>query len=155
MVNNFNYGMTGGQYSGTTPEERITTTSRYGHIEEGFDICAVAKAAGARYVARASTENPQQLKNLIRDGIKKQGFACIEAISPCPTHFGRNNGMRSPAALMRWVNENSVTPAQAVAMSEEELAGKLVMGLICDRPGEDYSTKYQHVIEKAQSEVKK
>ena len=26
---------------------------------------------------------------------------------------------------------------------------------ICDRPGEDYSTKYQHVIEKAQSEVKK
>ena len=155
LVNNFNYGMTGGQYSGTTPEERITTTSRYGHIEEGFDICAVAKAAGARYVARASTENPQQLKNLIRDGIKKQGFACIEAISPCPTHFGRNNGMRSPAALMRWVNENSVTPAQAVAMSEEELAGKLVMGLICDRPGEDYSTKYQHVIEKAQSEVKK
>ena len=155
LVNNFNYGMTGGQYSGTTPEERITTTSRYGHIEEGFDICAVAKAAGARYVARASTENPQQLKNLIRDGIKKQGFACIEAISPCPTHFGRNNGMRSPAALTRWVNENSVTPAQAVAMSEEELAGKLVMGLICDRPGEDYSTKYQHVIEKAQSEVKK
>ena len=155
FINNTVYGMTGGQYSGTTPEERITTTSRYGHIEEGFDICAVAKAAGARYVARASTENPQQLKNLIRDGIKKQGFACIEAISPCPTHFGRNNGMRSPAALMRWVNENSVTPAQAVAMSEEELAGKLVMGLICDRPGEDYSTKYQHVIEKAQSEVKK
>ena len=29
------------------------------------------------------------------------------------------------------------------------------MGLIGDRPGEDYSTKYQHVIEKAQSEVKK
>jgi len=150
LVNNFNYGMTGGQYSGTTPEERITTTSRYGHIEEGFDICAVAEAAGAKYVARASTQDPQQLKNLIRDGMKKKGFACIEAISPCPTHFGRNNGMRAAADLMRWVKECSVTPAQAAGMTEEELSGKLVMGKLCDKPGEDYGTKYLKVIEKAQ-----
>ena len=33
VVNNFNYGTKGGQYSGTTPENTYTTTSRYGHIE--------------------------------------------------------------------------------------------------------------------------
>jgi len=153
LVNNFNYGMTGGQYSGTTPEDRITTTSRYGHIEEGFDICAMAQAAGARYVARASTENPQQLKNLIRDGIRKKGFAWIETISPCPPHFGRNNGMRSAAELMRWTKEQSVTTAQAASLTTDELTGKLVMGTLCDKSGEDYSAKYQRVIEKAQNGV--
>lgn len=149
LVNNFNYGMTGGQYSGTTPEHRVTTTSRYGHVEEGFDVCALAQAAGARFVARASTDNVLQLKGLILQGIQKQGFACIEAISPCPTHFGRNNGMRTAAELMRWTRDHSVTPAQAAALSPEERAGKLVMGKLCDRPGEDYYTKYQKAMERA------
>jgi 2-oxoglutarate ferredoxin oxidoreductase subunit beta len=149
IVNNFNYGMTGGQYSGTTPEEKITTTSKYGHIEEGFDICALAQAAGAKFVARTSTDNVAQMKNLIVEGISKKGFASIEVISPCPTHFGRNNGMRTAADLIKWTKERSITPAQAARMSVAEKEGKLIMGKICDKPGIDYSTKYQKTMEKA------
>ena len=58
VVNNLNYGMTGGQYSATTPETRITFTSRLGHIEQGFDICKLAEAAGAPFVARATPSIP-------------------------------------------------------------------------------------------------
>ncbi|HCJ58399.1 MAG TPA: 2-oxoacid:ferredoxin oxidoreductase subunit beta, partial [Clostridiaceae bacterium] len=80
VVNNFNYGMTGGQYSGTTPEDSYTATSRYGHIEPGFDLCKLVEAAGAPYVARGSAYNVVQLEKLIRDGIEKKGFSFIEAI---------------------------------------------------------------------------
>jgi 2-oxoglutarate ferredoxin oxidoreductase subunit beta len=153
LVNNFNYGMTGGQYSGTTPEESYTTTSQYGHIEQGFDLCKLAEAAGAPYVARASTYGVIQMKKLIADGIRKKGFSLIEAISPCPTHFGRNNKMRQPAQMLKWINENSVTVRQAEKMTAEQLEGKLVIGKFVDREQEDYSTKYQKLIEKAQKSI--
>jgi len=131
LVNNFNYGMTGGQYSGTTPENSITSTSRYGHIEQDFDICRLAEAAGAHFVARSSTENPLALEKLISEGLQKKGFSFIEAIAPCPTHFGKNNGMRSAVDLMKWTRER---------------ISKLAMGKIVDIEGEDYGTRYQKLI---------
>lgn len=149
LVNNFNYGMTGGQYSGTTPTSYITTTSQYGHIESAFDICSLAQAAGAPYVARASCENPQQLKKHIAEGIQKKGFALIEALSPCPTHFGRNNGIRTAADILRWLQERTVSVAQATKMTPKELEGKLVTGRLCNLSREDYSTKYEVVISAA------
>lgn len=51
ISNNYNYGQTGGQYSATTPTHSITQTSPYGHVEQAFDICQLAIAAGASYVA--------------------------------------------------------------------------------------------------------
>ena len=136
LVNNYNYGMTGGQYSGTTPENSKTATSRYGHIEPGFDICKLAEAAGAPFVARASSADPIALRSLITQGLAKKGFAFIEAIAPCPTHFGRNNGMRSAADLMNWV--------KGMAAS-----GQLAMGKLADNECEDYGTKYSRIIEEA------
>ena len=46
VINNFNYGMTGGQVSGTTPGGSFTSTTAWGNPERDFDICALA--AGRR-----------------------------------------------------------------------------------------------------------
>ncbi|MCL2498035.1 MAG: thiamine pyrophosphate-dependent enzyme [Symbiobacteriaceae bacterium] len=150
MVNNFNYGMTGGQYSSTTPMNSRTSTSRLGHVEQEFDICQLVAAAGAHYVARCATDDPIGMERLITQGLQLKGFALIEVISPCPTHFGRSNGMREAADTLRWVKERSVTVQAAKELSPEELAGKLIMGKLVERQGEDYRTKYQRVIEAAQ-----
>ena len=150
IVNNYNYGMTGGQYSGTTPENSKTSTSRYGHVEQSFDICKLAEAAGAPYVARTSTDNPVLMRNLITDGLNKKGFSMIEVIAPCPTHFGRNNNMRTAASLMNWVKDRSVTLAKAKNMTEAELENKLIMGKLTDRDCEDYYTKYQKIVDEVQ-----
>ncbi|MCL2564957.1 MAG: thiamine pyrophosphate-dependent enzyme [Defluviitaleaceae bacterium] len=147
IVNNYNYGMTGGQLSGTTPENSKTTTSRYGHIEGAFDICKLAEAAGAPYVARATTDNPVVMQHLITDGLKKKSFAFIEAIAPCPTHFGRNNGMPDAVSLMNWVKDKSVSAQQAKTMSAESLEDKLITGKLVDKECEDYGTKYQKIVE--------
>ena len=50
MVNNFNYGMTGGQHGATTPSGAKTRTSPYGNVEAPFNIPYLVTAAGASFV---------------------------------------------------------------------------------------------------------
>ena len=50
VMNNNIYGMTSGQYSPMTPKGMYGTTAPYGNLERSFDLCELAKAAGATYV---------------------------------------------------------------------------------------------------------
>jgi 2-oxoglutarate ferredoxin oxidoreductase subunit beta len=54
LANNWIYGMTGGQYSPTTPTGRFGSTAPYGNLEQPFDPTKLAIAAGAAYVARTT-----------------------------------------------------------------------------------------------------
>ena len=154
VCNNYNYGMTGGQYSGTTPEYSITTTSRLGHIEHGFDLSALAIASGAPFVARTISENVLQNADLIAQAINKKGFSFIEVITPCTTHFGNNNNMRRPSELYRWIKSNSVPVAAAAKLPPEKLVGKFTIGKLHEHEAIDYSTRYQQVQAKAKALVK-
>lgn len=149
VVNNLNYGMTGGQYSGTTPHEKTTTTSRYGHIEHGFDLSGLVAAAGASYVARGTTYGIVQLEKYIYEALQKKGFSFVEAISQCPTHFGRLNGMKNPTDMLNWFKESSVSIVAAEKLTDEERENKFVLGKFVDKDREDYSTKYLRVISDA------
>lgn len=149
IVNNLNYGMTGGQYSGTTPCDTKTTTSRYGHIEHGFDLCNLVSASGAPYVARGTTYGIAQLEKLILEAFQKKGFAFVEAISQCPTHFGRLNGMKEPVSMLNWIKENSVSIKASEKLSDSEKEGKFITGKFVDKEKDDYSTKYFTVINDA------
>ena len=146
LVNNLNYGMTGGQYSGTTPCYAKTSTSRYGHIENGFDLSGLMAAAGAPYVARGTTYGIAQLERFILEALQKKGFSFVEAISQCPTHFGKLNGMKEPASMLYWIKEKSISIKAAEKLSEIELEGKFITGKFVDKEKEDYSTKYSRVI---------
>lgn len=148
MVNNLNYGMTGGQYSGTTPRNAVTKTSPYGHVENSFDVCDVVKAAGGSFVARGTVYDVVQLEKLIDQAISHKGFSFVEVISPCPTHFGRSNQLGKAPAMMKGIKENTVPIAKADQMTAEELQGKFVTGIFVNREQEDYGTAYQHVIDR-------
>lgn len=146
MVNNLNYGMTGGQYSGTTPRNAITKTSPYGHVENSFDVCGVVKAAGGSFVARGTVVDVVQLDRLIEQAISHKGFSFVEVISPCPTHYGRSNRLGKAPAMMKWIKDNTVSIVKASTMNPEELRGKFVTGVLEIREQEDYSTAYQRVV---------
>ena len=90
-VNNFNYGMTGGQVGPTTPVEARSTTSPYGNFEEPFNIPHLVAASGATYVARWTVLHPRQLERSIAEAMSKPGFSLIEIIAPCPALYGRMN----------------------------------------------------------------
>ena len=54
IINNQIYGMTGGQFSPTTPYGSNATTAPYGHIEHAFSIAELAVTAGAAFVGRGT-----------------------------------------------------------------------------------------------------
>ncbi len=90
-ANNMNYGMTGGQVCSTTPVGATTHTTPDGNTFNPFDLCALVRAAGAQYAARYLVTQGPELVGAIRRAIGIKGFSFVEAVSPCPTQFGRQN----------------------------------------------------------------
>ncbi len=93
-INNFNFGMTGGQFGPTTPHGAIGTTAPYGNPEQPFNLPYLLAAAGANYVARWTTLHTRQLKESILETFGKPGFTFIEVLAPCPIGFGKSNEIK-------------------------------------------------------------
>ncbi len=142
VFNNFIYGMTGGQVSPTTPFGSRTTTTVYGSVDEPLDICGIAMAAGATFVARSTAYHAAQLPGLIRQGFENKGMSVIEIISPCPTGFGGRNGYKNPTEMYDELRDNAVSAEKARAMSEEELRGRIVTGVLKKTAREEYISRY-------------
>lgn len=131
-VNNFTYGMTGGQLGPTTPSNARTTTSRMGNIEKPFNIPNLAAASGAAYVARWTAAQVSQLEKSITEALLKRGFSFVEVISPCPTYYGRMNNQPTGLEQMRYyrkkrVVKNGVDPSEAgIGLDGPIITGKFV-----------------------------
>ncbi len=100
LVNNTQYGMTGGQMAPTTLPGQKTETSPYGRdIEQagyptqGPEAVAAITQDGA-YVARGTVANLRQLKGFLKKALENQmagnGFSFVEALSTCPTNWRTN-----------------------------------------------------------------
>ena len=150
VFNNYNYGMTGGQSSPTTPIDSYTPTTQYGNIEKPFDICALAIAAGATYTARSTTYHAVGLPKLIADGILHHGFSLIEVITGCPTYYGRTNKIENGVKMLEWQRDHAINLKQYGSLSEEERKGKFVIGMIHSAEETEYTDAYLKIIQKAQ-----
>ena len=146
VYNNYIYGMTGGQGSPTTPRGMKASTLPYGNIEQPFDVCHLAAAAGASYVARATVFHARLLDKYIEKGIRKKGFALIEAMTPCPTSYGRRNRLGDGASMLQQLKDMSVKAADAEKMSPEELVGKIVVVTLKDVDIPEYVAEYDRLI---------
>lgn len=155
MVNNMVYGMTGGQVAPTTPFKTKTTTTPYGSFENPLDAIKLAVAAGACYVARWTTAHPKELKETIRKAIGIRGFRFIEAVSQCPTAFGRRVGFKDAGEMVKWFRENAVSVKQAEGLSEEDLVGKIIVGEFIQRQRSTIEETLYQVIKEAKKEFEK
>jgi 2-oxoglutarate ferredoxin oxidoreductase subunit beta len=90
-VNNFNYGMTGGQVGPTTPHEARAVTAQFGNFEYPFNLPYLAAASGATYVARWTSLHARQLEWTLREALAHPGFSFVEVIAPCSTAYARWN----------------------------------------------------------------
>jgi 2-oxoglutarate ferredoxin oxidoreductase subunit beta len=149
IVNNSIYGMTGGQYSPTTPLDSRATTAPYGNIEQPLSACDLAIACGASYVARSTVYHAVELDRYIEQAIRKNGFSVVEAVSYCHTTFGRINKLGSAVDMLRRLKDNSVTQAAVEKLSLEERAGKIVRGVLLDVEKAEYTALYDQLIERA------
>ena len=127
-ANNSIYGMTGGQVAATTPLGSLTTTTPKGNPDRPFDLCKLAEAAGATFVARHPVATPIPLTRTLKKAIAHRGFSFVEVLSPCPTQFGRRNAFRSPYAMIQALKNTCVSLEKAKGMPPEELKGKVLVG---------------------------
>jgi 2-oxoglutarate ferredoxin oxidoreductase subunit beta len=117
-VNNFNYGMTGGQFGPTTPTGARATTAPYGNPELPFNLPYLLAASGANYVSRWTTLHVRQVKNDILYAFTKPGFTFIEVLSPCPIGFGKSNNIEDGLAEMELYRERCVMADGNVSIEE-------------------------------------
>jgi len=90
-VNNFNYGMTGGQVGPTTPHGARAVTTQYGNFEYPFNLPYLAAASGASFVARWTVLHARRLQWTLRQAMEHPGFSFVEIIAPCSTAYARWN----------------------------------------------------------------
>ncbi len=90
VLNNFNYGMTGGQCSSTTPADAQVSSGFLNRLEKPIDTCQVAAAAGAAFAARASTYDKDLIKK-IENAIRFEGFSMVDIWGICPGRYTRHN----------------------------------------------------------------
>lgn len=106
-VNNFNYGMTGGQVAATTPYQAKTTTTPMGNPESPFNLPLLAYATGATYVARWTILHTRELMESIEEALLNRGFSFIEVLAPCPVNYGRRNKER-PLETLKIYQERTI-----------------------------------------------
>ncbi|MHB0884318.1 MAG: 2-oxoacid:ferredoxin oxidoreductase subunit beta [Bacillota bacterium] len=146
--NNEIYGMTSGQYSPMTPTTRVATTAPYGNLERNFDLCELAKAAGATFVARGAAFYARALSGYIEQAIKHKGFSLVEAVSQCPTYYGRRNKLGAGPDMLEWQRTHAVTGEKAAGLSREEMADRFVIGKFYEAEAPEYVEEYGKLIER-------
>jgi 2-oxoglutarate/2-oxoacid ferredoxin oxidoreductase subunit beta len=105
-VNNFIYGMTGGQLAPTTPFGARTTTSPHGSTEYPFNLPQLVSACGAVYVARWTALHVRRMKRAMVEAINKRGFSFVEIVAPCSTLYARKNRLGTGYDLMKFYHDN-------------------------------------------------
>ncbi|MBI5970177.1 MAG: 2-oxoacid:ferredoxin oxidoreductase subunit beta [Deltaproteobacteria bacterium] len=153
VFTNATYGMTGGQYSPTTPIGSQATTSRYGNIEPPFDACEMAKASGASFVARGTAYHTLELEKTIQEALEHKGTSVVDIIDACPTYFGRMNKFKGASQMMEEIEKDkTVSVKQVDKLPPEKVQGKMLRGVLhkVDRP--EYCEQYETlVMEKAKA----
>ncbi len=148
--NNSIYGMTSGQYSPLTPQGSFASTAPYGMLEPNFDLCDLVAGAGGTFVARGTTYHIRPLTTIIKQALTHDGFAFVDALSQCPTYFGRRNKLRTPIDMMNWYRDKAVSVNAYAKLSDEEKKDKFPIGVIRKVDAPEFSKVYSGLVEKVQ-----
>jgi len=157
-VNNFNYGMTGGQFGPTTPIGQRGTTAPYGNFESPFNLPYLAASSGAVYVARWTSLDVRRVKEAFVEALQRPGFSFVEVISPCPTNYGRRNRIGEGLDELRYYQEHTVIRHGSDPKDADLGPGKeIVVGRFVDTPRPTYLELYntwvleKHKLQKTQT----
>lgn len=133
VMNNLNFGMTGGQHSTTTPAGAITTTTPLGNLESPLDICGTAGVNGAAMAYRG-TSFDDDLSDRIAEAMDHPGFAILDIWELCTAYYVRTNRL------------------SRAGMEETMESLGLPRGFIARRDVEEYAAAYRRMSEAAGGE---
>jgi Pyruvate/2-oxoacid:ferredoxin oxidoreductase gamma subunit len=126
VLNNFNFGMTGGQFSATTPPDAQVGSGFLNRLERPLDVGRVARSAGATYVTRCSSYG-KDLPEEIEKAISHQGFSVLDVWGICTGRYSKRN---------------KLTPQ---VIEEKLQALPPIQGLVEENAREEYGRHYREV----------
>ena len=83
MFNNQIYGLTKGQYSPTSEEDKVTKSTPYGSLDHPFNPLALAMGADATFIARSMDRDPKQLQEMLLRSNAHKGASFLEIYQNC------------------------------------------------------------------------
>jgi 2-oxoglutarate/2-oxoacid ferredoxin oxidoreductase subunit beta len=83
MFNNQIYGLTKGQYSPTSEENKVTKSTPFGSIDHPFNPLALALGADASFIARSMDRDPKHLQEMIKRSHAHKGASFLEIYQNC------------------------------------------------------------------------
>jgi len=144
VMNNGIYGMTGGQFSPTTPYGKQATTAPFGTLTRPFDLVELARGAGATFVARTTTYHAKEVTELIARAIKHKGFSVVEVLSQCPTYYGKHNKLGSAVDMLNRFKKETVPLGSKKKAENPDLIER---GVFVEEQRPEYLTSYLKGIE--------
>ncbi|MBD0287192.1 MAG: 2-oxoacid:ferredoxin oxidoreductase subunit beta [Flavisolibacter sp.] len=83
LFNNQIYGLTKGQYSPTSEENKITKSTPFGSIDHPFNPLALALGADATFIARSMDRDPKHLQSMLLRAHQHHGASFVEVYQNC------------------------------------------------------------------------
>ena len=83
LFNNQIYGLTKGQYSPTSEENKITKSTPYGSLDHPFNPLALAMGADASFIARSMDRDPKHLQEMLLRSHAHKGASLLEIYQNC------------------------------------------------------------------------
>ena len=83
LFNNQIYGLTKGQYSPTSEEQKVTKSTPFGSIDHPFNPLALAMGADATFIARSMDRDPKHLQQLLIRTHQHRGASFLEIYQNC------------------------------------------------------------------------
>ncbi|HDI60450.1 MAG TPA: 2-oxoglutarate synthase [Desulfobacteraceae bacterium] len=118
VLNNFNFGMTGGQCSATSPPDAVLSSGFLNRVERPLDLYRVAAAAGAPFVARCSAYQAD-LPAVMEAAIRYKGFAIVEIQGICPGRYTKRNKL-TPEMIEANVRASGAVNGEIAGNAREE-----------------------------------
>ena len=150
-INNFTYGMTGGQVTPTTPHTANASTTPYGNYEFPFSLPFLVDACGATYVARWTSLHARRITGSIEEALVKKGFSFIEVVTPCATLYARRNRLGDGVDVLQYYQDAcEIEHGTDTRTVDIDYQGPLVMGKFVDKEKPTYldavNSHYANVI---------
>jgi 2-oxoglutarate ferredoxin oxidoreductase subunit beta len=155
-VNNFIYGMTGGQMAPTTPVGDYQTQSTpYGNVDGNFNLVGLVASAGATYVARWTALHQVRMEESFSKAVvhaRENGMAFIEVVSACPTYFGKYNKLGDSVDMLKILEsiEDVVEPFTVSPYEATSDMNRIVCGEFVNAVRPEYTHEYKKIREIAE-----
>ncbi len=122
MMDNQTYGLTKAQASPTSALGHKSKSTPYGVISKPMNAVLFALSNGATFVARGYSARPNELTDLIVQGIKHRGFSFVHVQSPCAEFFNTYDFYDQHVADLPedWERDN-LKGAIELALTEEKV----------------------------------